>query len=64
MKNIIYLIVGMIIGSVVFGVLSFALSGETIVDFSEDSVPVLNNIIRELRFEITDIKARLDAHSI
>jgi hypothetical protein len=64
MKNIIYLIIGVIIGSVIFGVLSFALSQEAIVNFTDDSVPVLNNIIRDLRFEITDIKARLDAHSI
>ena len=63
-KNIIFFIVGVIIGSLIFGVVSYSLSGSVIVDFSDDSIPVLNDIIKELRFEITDIKARLDAHGI
>lgn len=67
------LILGIIIGlllaqiwytSVAYAARQYIKSREMLADFSGDSIPILNQILRDLWWAIDDIDDRLTAHSI
>lgn len=52
-------ILGVIVGSIFWTIISFA--SEIIVDFSQNSIPVLNEELRQIRWILKDHEARITA---
>ncbi len=64
MRFVTGLIIGIIIGSLVFGgfvvyaARQYTMSREYLTDFSKESVPILNNILRDIWYAVDDLDDR------